>query len=280
MSRLAYVAAAVADPAAVAATLERHFGLQPAKVETLPGRPAFAVGATALVLLAADDPAAAGRRTGVDHLGFAGIDAAGLRMLENATGIQARSAPALSPRDAAASNGLVQGFDHIGVASTDNAAAVAALVDGLGFPLESQQRDVEIRTSIESFTSDRYGVVYHARPPEVVGGLHVLFVTAGDCELEFLQDLNPAGDLTLDRGQAGNTRQDRSAVGRYIARRGPGLHHLAFRTRDIDGALATLARAGQPLIDRIGRPGSRRARIGFIHPDALGGLLVHFVERA
>jgi len=280
VNRLAYVAAVVADPEAVAATLERHFGLQRTEVASLPGRPAFAVGAIGLVLLAADDPLAAEGRAGVDHLGFvetAGMTAAAAAMLHESTGMNVRlctDAPAPGPRE-----GMISGFDHIGVASADNGAAVAALVDGLGFPLESQQRDVEIRTAIESFTSDKYGLVYHARPPEVVGGLHVLFVTVGDCELEFLQDLNPAGDLTLDRGQAGNTRQDRSAVGRYIARRGPGLHHLAFRTRDIDGALATLAEAGLPLIDRAGRPGSRRARIGFVHPDALGGLLVHFVER-
>src|SRR3546814_11820049 len=98
----------------------------------------------------------------------------------------------------ATTDSSVAGFDHIGVASADNAAAVAAFVDDLGFPLESQQRDVEIRTAIESFTSDRYGVVYHSRPPEVVGGLHVLFVTVGDCELEFLQDLNPS-DRTAER---------------------------------------------------------------------------------
>lgn len=281
MSQLAHVAAVVKAPDAVAATLERHFGLARTEVSALPDRPAFAVGATGLVLLGADDPLAAERHTGVDHLGFrqtAAMTAAAAAMLHESTGMNVRlcaHAPA-----AGASTGMITGFDHIGVASADNGAAVAALVDGLGFPLESQQRDVEIRTAIESFTSDKYGLVYHSRPPEVVGGLHVLFVTVGVCELEFLQDLNPAGDLTLDRGQAGNTRQDRSAVGRYIARRGPGLHHLAFRTRDIDGALASLAEAGLPLIDRTGRPGSRRARIGFVHPDALGGLLVHFVERA
>lgn len=276
---LAYVAAVVTAPDAVAETLERHFGLGRTAVAALPGRPAFAVGGTALALMAADDPLAAEGRAGVDHLGFLDTPemAAAGADLRDRTGMHVRvcsDAPAPAPH-----GGTITGFDHIGVASADNAAAVAALVDGLGFPLESQQRDVEIRTAIESFTSDKYGVVYHSRSPEVVGGLHVLFVTVGDCELEFLQDLNPAGDLAIDRGQAGNTRQDRSAVGRYIARRGPGLHHLAFRTSDIDAALARLAEAGLPLIDRTGRPGSRRARIGFVHPDALGGLLVHFVER-
>src|SRR3546814_3784601 len=108
----------------------------------------------------------------------------------------------------ATTDSSVAGFDHIGVASADNGEAVAAFVDDLGFPLESQQRDVEIRTAIESFTSDRYGVVHHSRPPEVVGGLHVLFVTVGDCELEFLQDLNPSGDIGIDRGQAGHTSSE------------------------------------------------------------------------
>ena len=60
---------------------------------------------------------------------------------------------------------------------------------------------------------------------------------------------------------------------------GAGLHHLALKTPDIDAALSRLGKAGYRLIDTVGRPGSRRARIGFLHPAALGGVLVHLVER-
>ena len=119
----------------------------------------------------------------------------------------------------------------------------------------------------------------HTRPAVIVGGLRVAFVTVGDCELEFLADFDPGLDARIDRGRAGDTRQDRSAIARYVARRGPGLHHLAFRTDDIDANLPRLADAGFRMIDSKGRPGSRRARIGFVHPSALGGVLAHFVDR-
>jgi hypothetical protein len=139
-----------------------------------------------------------------------------------------------------------------------------------------------VHTATESFTSDRYGVVYHNRPPRIVGGLRVSFITVGDCELEFLQPFTPEG---ADAGHAspgagpGNTGGDKGAIGRYVERYGPGLHHLALKTADVDAALASFAEQGLSLIDFRGRPGSRRARIGFIHPRSLAGVLVHLVER-
>ena len=61
--------------------------------------------------------------------------------------------------------------------------------------------------------------------------------------------------------------------------RGAGLHHVALKVTDINGALAALGRAGHALIDSVRRPGSRRALIGFIHPKSLGGVLLHLVQR-
>ena len=170
-------------------------------------------------------------------------------------------------------------IDHIGVASADNAVALDAFCARLGCPLESTQTDMEVSIAVESFTSDRYGVVYHTRPPQPVGGLRIAFVTIGGCDLEFLQDMDPA--LEAERGARGpgTTKRDQSAIARYVASRGPGLHHLALRVPDIDAMLAALAAAGHTVIDRAGRPGSRRARIGFLHPRTLGGVLVHLVER-
>jgi catechol 2,3-dioxygenase-like lactoylglutathione lyase family enzyme len=169
-------------------------------------------------------------------------------------------------------------IDHVGVASADNAAAVEFLCGRLGFPLESQQTDMEYRIPVESFVSDRHGVVHHTRQPELVGGLRVAFVTVGEFELEFLQDLYATDGAAGARG-AGTTRGDQSAIARYVATRGPGLHHLALRVPDTDAALERLAAEGLPLIDHLGRPGSRRARIGFVHPRGFGGLLIHVVER-
>ena len=82
----------------------------------------------------------------------------------------------------------------------------------------------------------------------------------------------------MERGP-GSTRQDQNVINRFIQSRGPGLHHLALKLRDINGQLSRLESAGYTLIDAQGRPGSRLAQIGFIHPASLGGLLIHLVER-
>ena len=67
-------------------------------------------------------------------------------------------------------------------------------------------------------------------------------------------------------------------VGRFLAKRGPGLHHLAFRVDDVDAALAEVAAEGAELIDAEPRAGSRGTRIAFVHPRSMGGVLVELVE--
>ena len=181
--------------------------------------------------------------------------------------------------------GVVERIDHVGVALRDNEAAVALFRERLGFPLESRQTDREVHVPVESFRSDKYGVVYHSRAPVQRGALDVAFVTVGDFELELLQD---AEDSVAGEGgaagarsgeRAGNTQQDRGAISRFVGRRGPGLHHLAFKTPTINKALEGLRRVGVPLIDEAGRPGSRRAQIAFLEREAVGGVVVHLVQR-
>jgi methylmalonyl-CoA/ethylmalonyl-CoA epimerase len=197
-------------------------------------------------------------------------------------GVRTRIGLAL-PHFAAGYSDTVERIDHIGIASADNRRAEELYANRLGFKVESRQTDMETRAVFESFTSDRYGVVHHARTPEAVGGLRVNFITVGDCELKFLpefdsQAMSESRDLELGRAP-GTTQGDQGAIGRFIARQGAGLHHLAIKTPDINGALAKLQEAGVRTIDNVGRPGSRRAQIGFIHPSATGGILIHFVER-
>jgi len=67
-------------------------------------------------------------------------------------------------------------------------------------------------------------------------------------------------------------------VGRFLERRGPGLHHVAYRVEDLAGALERLREGGVPLIDEEPRPGSRGTRIAFVHPRGTGGVLVELVE--
>jgi methylmalonyl-CoA/ethylmalonyl-CoA epimerase len=67
-------------------------------------------------------------------------------------------------------------------------------------------------------------------------------------------------------------------VGKFLANRGPGLHHVAYAVADIDTTLAALDQAGLRLIDRSPRAGLRETRVAFIHPKAIGGVLIEVVE--
>jgi len=69
-------------------------------------------------------------------------------------------------------------------------------------------------------------------------------------------------------------------VGRYLARRGPGLHHVAYAVGDIDAELSRLRDAGVELIDAEPRTGILDSRVAFLHPRATGGVLTEIVEPA
>ncbi len=301
---LAYVALAVDNVDAVATIFARDLGLR--RVDCSVGRdrrvPVFGVGASAMALFEPGDPFLGGSsRPGIHHIALAAEDpqaaaqghdidvlddgpreglggACQVELDPAATlGVRIRLSEPLSIETS--EPGMIARIDHIGIASADNNGAIRVFSQQLGCPVESMQTDLELRMTIESFTSDKYGVVHHNRPSKVVGGLRVAFVTTGDCDLEFLQDFDPPHGGQWEKGRPGSTKQDQGAIARFIARRGPGLHHVALKTGDINGALAALRAAGHRVIDTVGRPGSRRALIGFIHPSTLGGVLVHFVQR-
>ena len=91
------------------------------------------------------------------------------------------------------------------------------------------------------------------------------FLPLGDgsgTEIELLESTDPEGP-----------------IGKFIASKGPGIQHLAFREDDIDAALAELKAAGLRLIDEKPRYGAGGARIAFLHPKATGGVLVELCER-
>ena len=70
-----------------------------------------------------------------------------------------------------------------------------------------------------------------------------------------------------------------SAVARFLERRGPGLHHVALRVRDVAAALATLRARGVRLIDEQPRPGAEGRSVAFVHPSSTGGVLVELIAR-
>ena len=262
--------------------------------------PFFGVGASAIALFDADDPYLDEPRfPGVHHMALAAADPAAtaarhaLPVTASGVGPGAKRFVAIDP---AATVGIRTRFieplaipavdaaaykiDHLGIATNDNDATVRVFTDNLGCPIQSTQTDIEIRNVTESFISDKYGAVYHARPPQILGGLRDVFITVGDCELELLMDYDAAMKPKQHLGEAeGNTKGDQSAIAKFVARRGPGLAHVAFATRNIDALLPRLAGEGWRMIDLVGRPGGRGSKIGFVHPSNFGGgLLMHFVE--
>lgn len=69
-------------------------------------------------------------------------------------------------------------------------------------------------------------------------------------------------------------------VGKFLAKNGPGLHHVAYQVQDIDATLGALKRAGLELIDEQPRVGIRGSRVAFVHPRATAGVLTEIVEPA
>lgn len=67
-------------------------------------------------------------------------------------------------------------------------------------------------------------------------------------------------------------------VGRFLARRGPGMHHVAYEVGDVAAALAELVAAGAQLVDEVPRPGLFGLQVAFVHPDAVHGVLTEVVS--
>ena len=305
-SELAYVAAVTRDIDAAATVLAGVLELPRAGIPGPGGSesPVFVTGRSALALFEPGDPCVDGtERTGIHHIALAAGDPATARDAAAAAGVGAAPArPALGggqafDLDPVATRGVltrisppleglpppsgwVERFDHVGISTNDCAGTEACFAGRLGYEVESRQSDVEVSIAVESFTSDKYGIVYHNRPPRRVGGGRVVFITIGDTELEVIEPLEFGPDAPeVSHGERGDTRQDMGTLARFVDRRGPGLHHVAFKVPDTDDALRRAREAGCRMIDDRGRPGSRRAMIGFIHPAALGGILVHFDAR-
>jgi methylmalonyl-CoA/ethylmalonyl-CoA epimerase len=94
-------------------------------------------------------------------------------------------------------------------------------------------------------------------------GVEAALLDVGEGHVELLRPLGPE-----------------TAVGKFIAKRGPGLHHVAYAVEDIDAVLASLSDAGIELIDAEARTGIRGSRVAFLHPRSTGSVLTEIVEPA
>lgn len=96
---------------------------------------------------------------------------------------------------------------------------------------------------------------------ETADGATIVSLPFGDSEVELLAPDDPDGPIA-----------------RFLARRGPGIHHICYRVADLDATLAACRRAGYQLIDETPRRGAGGRRIAFVHPKTTAGILLELTE--
>ena len=99
------------------------------------------------------------------------------------------------------------------------------------------------------------------QPPETVDGATIVSLSFGATQVELLHPIVPD-----------------SPVARFLAKRGPGIHHVCYRVPDLDRALEECRRNGYRLVDQEPRIGAGGHRIAFLHPSATAGILIELTE--
>ena len=127
-------------------------------------------------------------------------------------------------------------------------------IDHIGVAVE------EIEPALELYR-DRFGFELVHRELVREQGVDAALLDVGESHVELLAPLGPD-----------------TPVGRFLASRGPGLHHVAYKVLDIDATLTRLKEAGLALIDERPRAGIRGSRVAFMHPRATAGVLTEIVE--
>ena len=108
-----------------------------------------------------------------------------------------------------------------------------------------------------------FGMTVVHRETVTEQGVEAVLLDVGENHVELLAPLGPD-----------------TPVGKFLAKKGPGLHHVAYQTDDIESALRSLKDAGLRLIDETPRTGIRNSRVAFLHPGASGSVLTEIVQPA
>ncbi len=127
-------------------------------------------------------------------------------------------------------------------------------IDHIGVAVE------DIDAALELYAQTFEMTVAHRETVESQG-VEAVLLDVGDGHVELMRPLS--GD---------------SPVGKFLARKGPKLHHVAYAVEDIDATLEKLAASGLELIDATARTGIRGSRVAFIQPKSTGGVLTEIVE--
>jgi len=137
---------------------------------------------------------------------------------------------------------------------SDPALPFATAIDHIGIAVD------DLDAAAEQYRNLLGAGPVHRERVESQGVEEVLF-RVGDSYVQLLGALGPE-----------------TAVGKFLAKRGEGMHHVAYRVDDVAAALDTLRGAGVRLVDETPRPGSRGTTIAFVHPSAFRGVLVELVQ--
>ncbi len=135
-------------------------------------------------------------------------------------------------------------------------AKMLSHIDHIGVAVE----DIE---SAVALYRDSFGMPLVHRETVAEQGVDAALLDVGDGHVELLQPLGPD-----------------TAVGKFLAQRGSGLHHIAYRVDDVEETLSALAAAGLRLIDERPRMGIRGSQVAFVHPASTGGVLTEIVQPA
>ena len=130
------------------------------------------------------------------------------------------------------------------------------LIDHVGVAVSDLDRAI-------SLYEGTFGMPVAHRETVEAQGVEAVLLDVGDGHVELLAPLGPE-----------------TVVGKFVEKRGEGLHHVAYRVADIDATLSSLKQAGVDLIDSEARVGIRQSRVAFLHPRSTGGVLTELVEPA
>jgi len=128
-------------------------------------------------------------------------------------------------------------------------------IDHLGVAVDSISGGQQLWT-------DALGIACEGSETVEEQGVTTAFFPVGESEVELLEPTS-----------------NESPVARFLSKKGPGIHHIAFQVEDIEAALAELKQKGLELIDEVPRIGAGGIRIAFIHPRATNGILIELCER-
>ena len=131
-----------------------------------------------------------------------------------------------------------------------------AKIDHLGVAVPSLAEGLKLYRDLLGFT-----VKFEERVP--TEQVHVAGLDSGDAVIELLEPTSPD-----------------STIAKFLAKRGPGIHHIAIEVQDLANLLPRLAAQGVQLLDTVPRPGARGTKVAFIHPKGALGVLIELVEHA